>query len=83
METRALLKRMEALRALPESFGVTDLDADEIAALSGVIAVKDAPDWIIAWTDVKVELATREHIVRNTKPQARADRQARAKVQRT
>jgi hypothetical protein len=73
MHTGSLLKRLERLRALNESFQKSDWTDQERLESNHVIAFKDTDLWAKAWTDVKDVLSRREHIKRgHKKPEGRA-----------
>ena len=63
MNTRALLARLHRLRGLMETpEAASDYKAEELAAISHLIAFKSDPRWKTAWREIKTELATREHV---------------------
>lgn len=69
MPTKALLKRLADLRALQESPEKSDWSEDELRTVgdAGLIAFKDSPVWMQAFSDAKSILDNREHVPRGGK----------------
>ena len=69
LHTGSLLSRLKELRALQDRFEVSDWLPAEIEALEieGLIAFKETDIWKNAFTDVKIELSTRDHYPRGSK----------------
>ncbi len=67
MHTGSLIKRLERLRALNESFLKSDWTDQEKIENSHLISFKDTNLWVTAWADVKEVLSRREHIKRSNK----------------
>jgi|GEM_PF-5793202 len=65
--TGSLLTRLQNLRELPESFETSDWSADERDSVRDKIAFKNTTVWKEAWSDLKEELAGREHRQRGSK----------------
>ncbi|WP_170382063.1 hypothetical protein [Ruegeria atlantica] len=74
MHTGSLLRRLNDLRSLQETFPQSDWTVEDKQAVeaAGLIAFKDQENWKHAWTDVKNELAQREHLKRGSKEKRRA-----------
>jgi hypothetical protein len=73
MHTGSLLKRLEQLRALPESFPHSDWTEQERDENRHLIAFKDTDIWQKAWADVKDALSKHEHIERGSKAKRQKD----------
>ena len=69
IHTGSLLKRLENLRLMHDSFKVSDWLIEEKVAVeaAGLIAFKKSDIWESAYSDVKVELSKREHLSRGSK----------------
>ena len=69
LHSGSLLARLKALRSLDESFETSDWLPEErdVSEAAGEIAFKDIAEWKAAVCDVKVLLATREHMTRGSK----------------
>ncbi len=61
MPTKALLARLASLRMCEESLAASDLRADEVTSVRGIL-FKATPEWVEAYSQVKKELSTREHV---------------------
>jgi hypothetical protein len=62
MPTKQLLGRLRALHRCEESAAFSELTAGEIAASTGIL-FKNTTEWQVAHDQLKVILATREHIL--------------------
>jgi hypothetical protein len=63
MHTGSLMRRREALLRCEESFEQSDRYGYEPQPIAGGdIEFKDTPEWKQAYAELKVELATREHV---------------------
>ncbi len=69
--TKALLGRVRRLQECEESPDASDMDADELARVKGIL-FKNTPEWATAYADLKQLLATREHVPKGA--ETRADR---------
>lgn len=69
LHTGSLLRRLEHLRTLEESYEVGDWYPEERDAheAAGLIGVKNSERWRIAFRDVKTVLSDREHLPRGSK----------------
>ncbi len=61
LPTKALLARLDKLRRCEDSLEGTDMNADEITAVEGIL-FKESPEWREAYEAVKAVLSTREHV---------------------
>jgi hypothetical protein len=77
--TKVLLGRLRRLQECEESAVASDADADELALVQG-IRFKNTPEWAMAYADLKLLLATREHVPKGA--ETRAARIDRAKANR-
>ncbi|MCG7521045.1 hypothetical protein [Ruegeria sp. Ofav3-42] len=79
--TGSLLMRLKALRRLQESFSQSDWSDEEREAVDaqGLIAFKDSESWQRAWSELKAELSTREHVPPGGKELRRLNQQAKQK----
>ena len=59
--TQELLARLERLRRCEESLSASDMTADEVEGVSGIL-FKDSEAWRAAYQDVKKILSSREHV---------------------
>ena len=73
LHTGSLLKRLELLRSLQESFEESDWLPEErdAAEAAGLIAFKNTDRWKTAYSEVKAILAQREHVPRGSKERRR------------
>jgi hypothetical protein len=78
--TKALLGRLRRLQRCEESAAASDADADELARMQG-INFKNSPEWAKAYAELKLLLATREHVPKGT--ETRTARLDRAKANRS
>lgn len=69
LHTGSLLTRLKRLRALQESFELSDWLPEERDAVeaAGLIAFKQTAVWKDAWSDIKRVLDDREHFPRGSK----------------
>src|SRR4051794_29471768 len=63
MSTKQLLARLARLRFCEDQQDDSDLTAAEIATTDGIL-FKDTSEWRAAYADLKLILATREHVPR-------------------
>ena len=61
LPTKALLARLDKLRRCEDSQEGSDMTADEVAAVEGIL-FKESPEWREAYEAVKAALSTREHV---------------------
>ena len=62
LSTKELLGRLRRLQACEESPETSDMSADEIASVQGIL-FKQTPEWRQAHSELKTILRSREHIV--------------------
>ena len=62
MPTGALLARLKRLRWCEESRECSDLSDGEVASAENLILFKNDPAWRLAYSEVRDELGTRDHM---------------------
>ncbi len=67
MHTGSLLKRLQRLRSLHESFEQSDWSKDERDSVADKIAFKNTQAWKDAWCQLNDVLSEREHLKRGSK----------------
>jgi len=65
LPTGALLARLKRLRWCEDSRANSDLSDEEVASVASSILFKEDAAWQAAYADLKVVLASREHLENN------------------
>ena len=76
MSTKELLGRLSRLQACEESPETSDMSADEIASVKGILFTK-TPEWHKAHAELKTVLRSREHVPDGIERKARREERAR------
>jgi len=69
MPKKALLGRLAHLRFCEESLDASDMSPDEVRAVDGIL-FKNTAEWKLAFDELKLVLAEREHVPRPAEKRA-------------